>query len=132
MYPPSMVAAACIATAILGLRRGGSQWHLQQQIQMKLNQITGIEVVSFTCTFSNSTWGCISSQTGSGMSKNTIKKKKNISFFRFLRTCALLAVSCVCVCVCVSSLFLFLFLSFAFALSFSFSLFFRSLFKPLQ
>ena len=45
MYPPSMVAAASIATAIQGLRRNGSQWQFQQ-LQRKLSQITGIEVVS--------------------------------------------------------------------------------------
>lgn len=56
MNPPSMVAAACMLTAIMGLKtspssssssscRSGSQWQLQQAIQLRLNQITGIEVV---------------------------------------------------------------------------------------
>lgn len=45
MHHPSMVAAACISTAILGLRRSGSQWHLQQTLLQKLRQLTGIEVV---------------------------------------------------------------------------------------
>jgi len=57
MNPPSMVAAACMLTAIMGLKtspsspssscgmsRSGSQWQLQQAIQLRLNQITGIEV----------------------------------------------------------------------------------------
>ena len=58
MYPPSMVAAACISTAILGLstqatsNNGGEQqkqvhnnWHSQSQLQVRLNEITGIEAV---------------------------------------------------------------------------------------
>ncbi|KAI1301644.1 G1/S-specific cyclin-D2 [Halotydeus destructor] len=46
MCPPSLVAAACIGTAILGLRRRSatSQWQSQQQLLVKLNEITGIEV----------------------------------------------------------------------------------------
>lgn len=46
MYPPSMVAAASIGTAILGLRRSGTQWQSQQQLLRTLNEITGIEIVS--------------------------------------------------------------------------------------
>lgn len=57
MYPPSMVAAACISTAILGLsaqatsnnvsqqQKQQHNWQSQSQLQMRINEITGIEAV---------------------------------------------------------------------------------------
>jgi cyclin D2 len=43
-YPPSMIAAASVGTAVFGLKRNGSQWQSQNQLLLLLNEITRIEV----------------------------------------------------------------------------------------
>lgn len=46
MYPPSMVAAACIGTAIDGLTRiNNNQWAYQKAIMNRLQELTGLEAV---------------------------------------------------------------------------------------